>query len=349
MNLNNPETIEEVLAHCLDDLKLGISTREEALARYPMFAEELTGLLALIGPLTSLGNLTPREAFTANASQLMSSMLPDRDQSFPQNLLRMWQSSRLLYSQRLRAVYLALMVGLTFFFLMVGGIYTVDAAEPGDLLYGFDQKLEQVQLALALNPEAAAKTRLGHAAERLAEAQHKLDRGELEHAMDAIASYSEEISFLAGLEGNPEAVDPSILAELLKTARTTHVDVLNELLARVPEQAQTAIKHAIEVSSPAVDAPGGSSRERPSVPAEGAGPPEGVPAGPPNDVGPPDNVPAGPPEDVGLPGEVELPTEVPINPLENIGPPDGLPADLPEEVGLPGEVELPIVPPVDRP
>jgi hypothetical protein len=337
----NLESIEEAFTQCLDDLERGESTIEESLVRYSQYEKELDELLALVGSLNSLGKLAPRSAFVANARQILIQRLPDREKPFHQSVLRMWQASISLFQKRLSKVYFVFIIILTFFVLMVGGIYAADAAEPGDLLYSYDRILEQLQLDLAPNTEDVVKTRLEHATERLEEAQHKLDEGEIDNAIEALSSYGKEITILAGLEGNAEAVDQDVLSKLLNTARTTHIDVLTELLTRFPErdQAAIAIKHAIEVSNPEVDVPGGPSKELP----------EDVPAGPPEDVGPPENVPSGPPEGVGSPQDTPSgsPEEVPANPPKDVSPPENVPSEPPEGVGPPEDA--PSGPPEDVP
>jgi len=61
-----------------------------------------------------------------------------------------------------------------------GVVYASDTAEPGDLLYGLDQAVEQVHLNLAPNAEAAAEIHLEIASERLEEAQGRLAASDFE-------------------------------------------------------------------------------------------------------------------------------------------------------------------------
>jgi len=54
---------------------------------------------------------------------------------------------------------------------------------------------------------------------------------------------------LAQLVGGPDGVDQEALTELVSAAFAIHQDVLTGLLAIVPEQAQEAIREAINASN----------------------------------------------------------------------------------------------------
>jgi hypothetical protein len=68
-----------------------------------------------------------------------------------------------------------------------------NAAAPGDMLYGVDRAVEQVNLALVRSPERAVEVRVAIAAERLGEVQSLLARGKTEQAERALAEFERSL------------------------------------------------------------------------------------------------------------------------------------------------------------
>jgi len=244
---------------------------------------------------------------------------------------------------------------------VVGGTaYAADAAEPGDLLYGLDLALEQVQLDLAPNAEAAAMDHLEHAAERLVEAQNRLVDGEVDEAIIALNLYGETIASLGQLIASAEGVDQDALTEMLNAALEIHQDILAIVLEIVPEEAKEAIEKAIEVSTPPVIIPGGPPEELPVGPPEDVEPPADIPDAPPVDV-PPVDIPDDPPVDIppvdildvppvdippvdildDPPVDVEPPADIPDDPPEDVEPPEDIPAPPPVPTEEPEIPEIP--------
>jgi hypothetical protein len=318
MNPRKTTTIEEALELCLEALEPETPANTDSLAQFPQFQNELGELITLIGPLKDLGEVAPRNLKQVKAREQFISNLPAREKPRFQNLAGIWALSLNLPRQRLRTVKIALTLLFTFMFLMVGGVFIVDASNPGDVLYGVDRKLEQMYLGTASSPEGKAKIHLGFAAERLKEARKEINEGRIENAIKALSFYNDEVSALVGLEGDAGAIDQEQLSQYLTTVRTHHKDVLIELLSKVPETAQPAIQRAIEKSNPADNAPKGPPDMRKNPPADAEGTPDDHPNGPPEGVGPPDNIPASATGEDAKKGEEESPLETPGIPSERI-------------------------------
>ncbi|WP_229054730.1 DUF5667 domain-containing protein [Aeromicrobium sp. Leaf350] len=71
----------------------------------------------------------------------------------------------------------------------VGIIASSAQAVPGDMLYGVKRSVESVELALHRSDESRGQFQLDQARERLAEAEHLADEGDLERSATALADF----------------------------------------------------------------------------------------------------------------------------------------------------------------
>jgi len=121
---------------------------------------------------------------------------------------------------------------------------------PDSLFYGVEKSLEKLNLFFIFNKVKKAEKHLRYAEERLAEAGEMIEKERLEFVGDLIEEYGEnlekgnEISEIAqGLGENVTKV-----RELVAVATSIHIDVLKEILEKVPEQAKASIQRAINSS-----------------------------------------------------------------------------------------------------
>lgn len=342
------KTIEEAFAHCLEMLEDQGVSLEDCLRRYPQYEKELVELLGFVRSINSLQNLQPRIVFLEKAGQRLVSRLPDRDCTFsPQNhhpLLGFPQ----LFPRKFRLARITMAVVLLFSMVIGGTVYAADAAEPGSLLYGLDRAIEQFPLSLAPDAETAATIHLDHATERLREAQGRLAHESIENFQVALDAYVDEVASLTQILESSEGQDQEALIELVNDALSINLDILNKLMAIIPEQGKEGIQRAIDASTLMLeDFP---------VPSEGAGPPDEIitpvelPVEPPVDLPDDPSPPVEPPVD--LPDDPGPPDDLPVDLPDDPGPPDDLPVDLPDDPGPPDDlpVDLPVDPgPPDRP
>jgi hypothetical protein len=120
---------------------------------------------------------------------------------------------------------------------------------PDSFLYGLDRALEALQKALTLAPEAKAKLALRLASERIAEAEKMERKGKPELASKAAEDYGEELND-AMKHGRKisELAKKKEFETLVANATSVHIDVLERVLEKVPEQAKSAIRKAIDNS-----------------------------------------------------------------------------------------------------
>ncbi len=168
--------------------------------------------------------------------------------------------------RRLRPVLLAAAVGSA---LVVGGV--AFAADAGGPLYSIRVWWETATLPGA--PDARADAEIGRLDARLGELRVAVEAGDGNAAGAAAAAYrgivDEAISGAAGDERREM---------ILENALTRHIEVLTELLDKVPAQARDAIQGAIGRSGEAIDRIGQPTPAEPAEPTPG-GKPDGT-AGP---------------------------------------------------------------------
>jgi hypothetical protein len=213
-------------------------------------------------------------------------------------------------------------------FFTTGVLQAASLSKPGDLLYKVALKLEEIEVSLAQNVQREAELHLQHSTKRLDEVELLLEERDIETALSTLKLYEAQISQLDSLLAETTVEQSDSLLEIVYVARTRHLDVLTSLLEKVPDTAQDAIQHAIEVSTVAdpfvsnpidtpplvqpdpEDSPGtGRPDDLPQPPGKTPKPPSDAP-GKPQDVGPPED--PGPPD--GPPKQKTLPPPAQGNP-----------------------------------
>lgn len=141
---------------------------------------------------------------------------------------------------------------------------------PGDSFYFFDRFSESLELAVAQAPvigssELEAKVRANHAEERLSEARKMAEKNRSEEVEKLVKEYDRQSNL--SIRSAKKANNTEITRKL-DNISNKHVEVLQDVKEKVPEQAQKGIQKAIE----------NSQRNRREL-----GVTEGVEPGPPKD------------------------------------------------------------------
>ncbi len=124
------------------------------------------------------------------------------------------------------------------------------------------------------NPEKAAEISIEAAESRINKAQESADEGDEEEVAEAIEEYEEYARFGEEIATIAEQVgkDSSKVNELVATATSLHITVLQDVLEKVPEQARASIQRAIQNSRMSRDSAVNALEERGlSVPEEAKG------------------------------------------------------------------------------
>lgn len=121
---------------------------------------------------------------------------------------------------------------------------------PGDTFYFLDKFSESLELTVAKapvigSPELEAKVRANHAAERLAEARKLVDQNKTDRVDSLMAEYSRQTNLSIR---SAEKANNTNLSQRLGNVSDNHIEVLQDVQSKVPEQAQKGIQNAIENS-----------------------------------------------------------------------------------------------------
>jgi len=147
-----------------------------------------------------------------------------------------------------------LITGILAILLSINLVFAQELVNPGLLpdnpFYTVKTFFEKVRLWLTFDPEARARFHTFLAELRLSELNATIVKGKLEYIgrlknefENEINETEREINRTIGLGRNV-----TVLAEYVSNMTYKHILVLERVLAKVPEQAKSAIEHAINVS-----------------------------------------------------------------------------------------------------
>ena len=317
------KAIEEVLEICVEKIRTGQATIEECAQEFPRYKTELRETLPIIGPLKSLEQIKPSQAFSMNAGVRLASKLSDKSVTFRGLFRRTFTRESVQPIRRFRMTQpiIAVLIAVS---MLVASPFAAQATAPGDLLYGLDRNIEQIMLRLNTDPDNGILLRMEFATERLEEAEQKLGESEIENALVALRAYDEAIVEIAELMEELPDQNRVTLRLMAQEEVALQEGLLTRLRLNWPEDAQSrnAYQNALQRSNMGAEQlfgppeiapqeptdliPQGPSEEAPQGPNDSApqGPSEEAPQGPidatpqgPNDAapqGPNDAAPQGP-------------------------------------------------------
>lgn len=121
--------------------------------------------------------------------------------------------------------------------------------KPGSFWYSFDLAFEKINLFFTFNSEGKARKALEYADERLAEAEAVAENNNTDAVKTAISNYKSNIAFAAEKAKDVEEKEEAeSLLTSIADSTSKHQEILNDVLAKVPDEAKEAIVKAIEVS-----------------------------------------------------------------------------------------------------
>lgn len=167
---------------------------------------------------------------------------------------RMLAGRRPSFADRIRALWAApvvrpaLAMATLVAFLLTGTGVAAAGSLPGDPTYPLKRALEEVELALATTPETKVEVLAAQTQRRLGDLEKAAARSD--KAPTASSEYEAAAARLAEavtvLRSAPKGEKREAVERVVEAAREKHVEVLEQLRDRVPENAQKGIDRAIE-------------------------------------------------------------------------------------------------------
>ncbi|MBW2979756.1 S8 family serine peptidase [Candidatus Woesearchaeota archaeon] len=121
---------------------------------------------------------------------------------------------------------------------------------PDSWMYGFKRFFEGIDLFFTFDDVAKAEKHLKYAELRLAEAKEMAEKGKPEFVDDLIEEYEDNLEKANEISKIAQQLGKNVtkVTELVAVATSIHVDVLENVLEKVPEQAKSSIQRAITSS-----------------------------------------------------------------------------------------------------
>jgi len=118
---------------------------------------------------------------------------------------------------------------------------------PDSWMYGFKRFFESIDLFFTFDDVAKAEKHLKYAELRLAEAKEMVEKGKPEFVDDLIEEYEDSLEKANEISKIAQQLGKNVtkVAELVAIATSIHMDVLENVLEKVPEQAKPSIQRAI--------------------------------------------------------------------------------------------------------
>lgn len=197
-----PVEFDRIVAECLDAIASGQASVEECLERYPALSESLRPLLEVAAGLRQTQQaIRPAPSFSRQAGARLQARLADSARP----PVPTPGPGRVGWRPTLPMI----LVATALLVVMGGGVLVnlANRAVPGDSLYGLDQALERLSLALA-DEEGDVELQVRMAEERLDEAQRLTEQGRVAEAETALEAYQVIVDTLeAGSRVPAEALE----------------------------------------------------------------------------------------------------------------------------------------------
>ena len=158
-----------------------------------------------------------------------------------------------------RAISYTFITLIAFAIFLFGGVgttaYAANSSLPGDRLYSLKITIENVRAQLTADPAVQARLYLDFAARRLVEIQALINEGRFADIGQAASEFEREIQNVLDAAESLSQADPAQAVALkveIAGALRSYSDILTQMLAGIPGEAQPAIRSAINASeSPA--------------------------------------------------------------------------------------------------
>ena len=149
-------------------------------------------------------------------------------------------------------IFAKLILSMIVYLLLANLVFAQKGAEilPDNPLYQAKRQMETAQLNAAFDPLEKATLHLEYAKERLAEVKEMIFKGKPEFVEGLMEDYENSITeAMTNIEhAAKQGRDVTEALKAVERSTKHHIEVLTDLLEKVPEEAKPAIRHSIKVS-----------------------------------------------------------------------------------------------------
>jgi hypothetical protein len=228
--------LSEIIDRCLEGIEAGTWDLADCLAEFPEQRAELKVMLPIALSLREVASMRIPEESRRSASDRLQQRLQASgrppgvefvtESPSLRSMLRTWNPFRQRRVGRMPAL---ISIFLAIAALVTGTAVGADAAGPGDLLYGVDLAVEQVQLWLTIDDESEVELQLEFASERLEEAELEIEaEGDTAAIDEALAAFDELMVALEPLFADLTPEQQAELAEMMELLQSSR-EAIEEL------------------------------------------------------------------------------------------------------------------------
>lgn len=232
---------EEILDTCLEDMRARHVSAADCLRQHGANSPELASLLEIAEELEGLPDIRPSVEFKRTTRRVIANLPFAAHQTV--SLRTRPNLGKYLPGRRF---WMAVMAALIVLLLGSTAIYASKLVLPGTLFYPVKRQVEDVQLALAYDPETRVAVHSQLAEHRLVETEELANVGDIPSAEQTSADYRSEVSaafaeFHSSQNGNLSTATADEFREQLLQQRQE----LRGYEASVPAQSKKLIRDAI--------------------------------------------------------------------------------------------------------
>ena len=241
--------IEDILASCIEDIRLGRSTLEGCLDRYPSAREQLEPLLRIAIRIQDLPPVKPTESFKSRAKvHLMEYIHTEKTAKRSWSSVFTHLSRPMLYWNTMRRLAIGTAILVVIIASGAGTAYASTDSLPGDILYPVKIGTEQFRRFLETDDIAEVELELAFAGTRLAEVEKLANRAP-NKAPVAITGYEKNLEI--AIRKAAQITDTGVSGSMLQLVALTileHISTLDRIEDGVSESATKVIGQAEEIA-----------------------------------------------------------------------------------------------------
>jgi len=241
--------IEDILAQCIEDVKVGKYSLEDCLERYPAMRKELEPLLRIALNIQEPPDVRPSEAFKIRARVNLMEHIHASQAGKETTRSATKPGVRLSWHTGwLRAATIIVTVIIAISALGTGTAYASQGSIPGDILYPVKLGTEQIQRVLTADGVKEVELELRFANKRLEEMESVIYKRPGEISV-AVTGYERNLNLaIIEVEQIKNYEISARMLEMIAFDVSNHLYILEELEDSASEEVRGSIGNAIDIA-----------------------------------------------------------------------------------------------------